>query len=244
MSLTHSDISWCNPIHKGIQIIDSCGNFSNVPLIGTKGGINYNPVLALRQFGYPMKDIPINIKLEGLFFQGGSKAVREEIRDAWRQIHRKGTETLGIPHCVSLEPYLQWVQTRAIKLKMPYPRQEILPLQEPTFIYTSDADKLQFVLEKANQERRAWRNKYQSLGRENAELQKELKEKAVLIEILERSVTKERQEVSLFTSHVPSTSGAWRSIVDQLTSENAQLKKQKRGQPSEAGPSSGKVRRI
>ena len=123
-----------------------------------------------------MKDMPINIKLEGLFFQGGSKAVREEIRDAWRQIHRKGTETLGNPHCVSLEPYLQWVQTRAIKLKMSYPRQEIL--QESTFIYTSDANKLRFALEKANQERRAWRNKYQSLGRENAELQKELKEKS------------------------------------------------------------------
>ena len=120
-----------------------------------------------------------------------------------------------------MEPYLQWVQTRAIKLKIPYPRQEILPPQEPTFTYTSEADKLQFALEKANQERRAWRNKYQSLGRENAELQKELKEKRVLIEILERSVTKERQDVSLFTSQIPPTSGAWKSIIDQLTSENA-----------------------
>ena len=75
-----------------------------------------------------MKNIPNNIKLEGLFFQGGSKAIREEIRNAWRHIHKKGTETLGISHCVSLEPYLRWVQTRAIKLKMPYPRQEIFPL--------------------------------------------------------------------------------------------------------------------
>ena len=191
-----------------------------------------------------MKDIPNNIKLESLFFQGGSKAVREEIRNAWRHIHKKGTETLGIPHCVSLEPYLRCVQTRSIRVKMPYPHQEIFPLQEPTFIYTSDADKLQFALEKAHRERRAWINKYQSLGRENAELQKELKEKADLIEILERSVTKERQEVSLFTDHIPPTSGAWKSIVDQLTLENAQLKKQKRSQPSEAGPSSGKNRRI
>ena len=127
---------------------------------------------------------------------------------------------------------------------MPYPRQEIFPLQEPTFIYTNDADKLQMALEKAHRERRAWRNKYQSLGRENAELQKELKEKADLIEILERCVIKERQEVSLFAGHIPPTSGAWRAIVDQLTLENAQLKKQKRVQPAEAGPSSGKIRRI
>ena len=127
---------------------------------------------------------------------------------------------------------------------MPYPRQEIFPLQEPTFIYMSDAEKLRVALEKAHRDRRAWRNKYQSLGRENAELQKELKEKAILIEILERSVTKERQEVSLFADHIPPTSGAWKSIVDQLTLENAQLKKQKRSQPSKVGPSSGKNRRI
>ena len=82
MSLTHSDIDWPNLIYDGIRIIDNYGNFSNVPLIGTKGGISYNPVLARRQFGYPMKDIPSNIKLEDLFFQGGNKAIREEIRDA------------------------------------------------------------------------------------------------------------------------------------------------------------------
>ena len=197
-----------------------------------------------RQFGYPMKDRPSNIKLEGLFFQGGSKAIREEIRDAWRHTHKKGTEVLGSPHCVSLEPYLQWVQARAIKLRMPYPRQEIFPLQEPTFIFMSDAEKLRIALGKAHRERKAWRNKYQSLGMENAELQKELKEKVDLIEILERCVTKERQEVSLFASHIPPTSGAWKSIVDQLTLENAQLKKQKRSQLFEAGPSSGKIRGI
>ena len=79
---------------------------------------------------------------------------------------------------------------------------------------------------------------------ENAELHKELKEKADLIEILERCVTKERQEVSLFAGHIPPTSGAWKTIVDQLTLENSQLKKQKRSQLFEAGPSSGKIRRI
>ena len=46
MSLTHSDIDWYNCVYDGIKIIDSCGNFPNVPLIGTKGGINYHPSLA------------------------------------------------------------------------------------------------------------------------------------------------------------------------------------------------------
>ncbi|KAI5404320.1 hypothetical protein KIW84_051466 [Lathyrus oleraceus] len=55
----------------GTIIIDSCGEFSNVPLLGTCGGINYNPILARRQLGFPLKDKPNNILLEGVFFQEG-----------------------------------------------------------------------------------------------------------------------------------------------------------------------------
>ena len=40
------------------SIITSCGDFPNVPLIGTKGYINYNPVLAYRQLGYAMDGPP------------------------------------------------------------------------------------------------------------------------------------------------------------------------------------------
>ena len=55
MSLTNDDISWYNRVYDGVQIIDSCGEFSNVPLLGTCGGINYNPILARRHLGFPPK---------------------------------------------------------------------------------------------------------------------------------------------------------------------------------------------
>ncbi|KAI5420241.1 hypothetical protein KIW84_044148 [Lathyrus oleraceus] len=51
MSLTNDDIVWYDPSLSSLEIIDSCGEFSNVPLIGTQGGINYNPALAHRQLG-------------------------------------------------------------------------------------------------------------------------------------------------------------------------------------------------
>ena len=35
MSLTNDDISWYNRVYDGVQIIDSYGEFSNVPLLGT-----------------------------------------------------------------------------------------------------------------------------------------------------------------------------------------------------------------
>ena len=48
MSLTHSDICWCSRSLEDISIIDRCGEFPNVPLLGIRGGITYNPCLALR----------------------------------------------------------------------------------------------------------------------------------------------------------------------------------------------------
>ena len=69
MSLTNDDIFWYNRVYDGVQIIDSCGEFSNVPLLGTCGGINYNPILARRQLGFPLKDKPNNILLEVCSFR-------------------------------------------------------------------------------------------------------------------------------------------------------------------------------
>ena len=53
MSLTNDDISWYNRVYDGVQIIDSCGEFSNVPLLGTCGGINYNIVWRIINLGSP-----------------------------------------------------------------------------------------------------------------------------------------------------------------------------------------------
>ena len=67
--------------------------------------------------------------------------------EAWRIIRRRGKESLGKPDCVSLEPYLQWVQARAISLKMPYPRQEPMSLgaNKPILFFMDDAEKLQIA---------------------------------------------------------------------------------------------------
>jgi len=68
MSLAPTDVVWYNPAYDIGTIIDSCGEFANVPLLRIHGGITYNPTLARRQFGYPMKEKPRNIELEGMFY--------------------------------------------------------------------------------------------------------------------------------------------------------------------------------
>ena len=46
MALTHSNIVWYHQAYYDVDIVDSYGSLPNVPLLGTNGGINYNPVLA------------------------------------------------------------------------------------------------------------------------------------------------------------------------------------------------------
>lgn len=69
MSLTNDDIAMYSSVYDNVEIMDSCGEFSNVHPFGTQGGINYNPTLARCQLGFDMKDKPNNTLLEGLFFQ-------------------------------------------------------------------------------------------------------------------------------------------------------------------------------
>ncbi|KAI5402155.1 hypothetical protein KIW84_066563 [Lathyrus oleraceus] len=130
MSLTNDDISWYDRVYDGVQIIDSCSEFSNVPLLGTCGGISYNPVLARRQLGFPLKDKPNNILLEGVFFQEGKdpQGLKARMVRAWRKIHKKGRNELGPKNCIALELYTDWVRKRASEYLMPYDYPRPTPL--------------------------------------------------------------------------------------------------------------------
>ncbi|XP_050897221.1 uncharacterized protein LOC127104047 [Lathyrus oleraceus] len=196
------------------------------------GGINYNPILARRQFGYPMKDKPNTIFLESFFFKEGddNEAFKEKIVHAWRHVHKKRREVLGKLGYVSLEPYLQWVQARAVNLKMPYPRQEPLSLtvKEPSLIFMTDTEKLKIALTRVQQERDAWKNKYQIVHAENEELQRHLKQK----NDEELANKKRKVQKDLFSFNIVPvlgsdnrpTSGAWKMIVDKLVIEKTQMK--------------------
>ncbi|XP_050909602.1 uncharacterized protein LOC127123425 [Lathyrus oleraceus] len=108
MALTHSDIVWYHRVYDGVIIIDSYGEFPNVPLLGTKGGINYKPILVRHEFGYAMRGKPNNIWLSSFYLKENedNRAFKENIVRAWYNILRKGREELGRKDCVSLEPYL------------------------------------------------------------------------------------------------------------------------------------------
>ncbi|KAI5445327.1 hypothetical protein KIW84_013528 [Lathyrus oleraceus] len=177
MFLINDDISWYNRAYDGVQIIDSCGEFSNVPLLGTCGGISYNPVLARRQLGFPLKDKPNNILLEGVFFQEGKdpQGLKSRMVRAWRKIHKKGRNELGPKNCIALEPYTAWVRKRASEYLMPYdyPRPTPLVVAGPSTLpnqgVIDDPDDSWTSL--LPQSSNFWKMRYDKLTKEKADME-------------------------------------------------------------------------
>ena len=75
-----------------------CEGFPNVPLMGTKGCINYNPMLAIRQLVYPMRGAPSE-EIIALFiargFNEGNAKILQRIHKAWDTVERKDKELRG-----------------------------------------------------------------------------------------------------------------------------------------------------
>ncbi|KAL5165089.1 hypothetical protein HKD37_18G050281 [Glycine soja] len=93
-------INWFPRWKEGKEgVLFSCGDYPNVPLIGTRGCINYNPALAIRQLGYPMRGAPTEESLSPFLvrdFGAQSLKVIQRVHKAWRSPLRKDKELRGI----------------------------------------------------------------------------------------------------------------------------------------------------
>ncbi|XP_058756893.1 uncharacterized protein LOC131630118 [Vicia villosa] len=133
MGLTENDIVWC-PTGMGIEeVITSCGTFDNVPLIGTKGVINYNPKLALRQLGFAFKDKPLDKEIfESICFEKGTGPEGlEKVRSTWNCIHTDDQTSLGEKNAVANQAYTNWVEERVKDRLLPFPKVNPLYEQPP-----------------------------------------------------------------------------------------------------------------
>jgi len=66
------------------EILFSCGGFPNVPLMGMRGCINYNPVLAIRQLGYPMRGASLEEGLTPFIARGFNSPNVEVVKGVHR----------------------------------------------------------------------------------------------------------------------------------------------------------------
>ncbi|XP_050889628.1 uncharacterized protein LOC127094911 [Lathyrus oleraceus] len=204
MSHTNDDVDWYSFVYNDVEIINSCGEFSNVPLLSRQGGINYNPTLERRQLRFSMKYKPNNTLLEGLFFQ-------------------EGKDTQGLKS--------RMVKKTAKEFKIPYAYEKPMSLvmvESPTI---KGIEELKEALDRMKPVRDDWEDKFHTAHLEKIELQKQLKEKDDLIELLEQhAVKRSRDQEDLFSSnsssstHLP-TSGISNNIVYQLVIEKNAMKR-------------------
>ncbi|XP_058780052.1 uncharacterized protein LOC131653784 [Vicia villosa] len=115
MGLRAKDIRWYTPKldWKDDEMVSECGDFDNVPLIGVRGGINYNPRLAVRQLGFALVSPPKD------------RFVKESL------VRIKAD--LGKRDCIAHPDYTEWVEKRAKDNGLPFPFEDPLYTHGPDF---------------------------------------------------------------------------------------------------------------
>ncbi|KAH1247115.1 hypothetical protein GmHk_06G017076 [Glycine max] len=81
------------------EVLFSCGDYPNVPLIGMRGCINYNPALSIRQLGYPMRGAPTEESLSPFLvrdFGAQSLKIVQRVHKAWESSLKKDKGLRGI----------------------------------------------------------------------------------------------------------------------------------------------------
>ncbi|KAH1215090.1 hypothetical protein GmHk_13G036321 [Glycine max] len=112
-------INWFPRWKEGKEgVLFSCGDYPNIPLIGTRGCINYNLTLAIRQLGYPMRGASMEESLSPFLvrdFGVQSFKIVQRVHKAWESPLRKDKELRGIRNGI-IDGYHEWlkVHTRGL----------------------------------------------------------------------------------------------------------------------------------
>ncbi|XP_058775631.1 uncharacterized protein LOC131649908 [Vicia villosa] len=130
MGLRAKDIVWYNSALDDMEVIMSCGKFKNVPLMGLRGGINYNPVLARITFGYAFISPPEQTEIaENIFYHVATNIGQmAEAVQAWKSICWRDKKHFGQRDCATYKDYIEWVKTVANTQGMPFPPKDPLYL--------------------------------------------------------------------------------------------------------------------
>ncbi|KAL5159028.1 hypothetical protein HKD37_15G043394 [Glycine soja] len=106
-------INWFPRWKEGNEgVLFSCKGYPNIPLIGTRGCINYNPALAIRQLGYPMRGAPMEESMSPFLvrdFGAQNFMAIQRIHKAWETPLRKDQELRGIRNDI-IGGYHEWLK--------------------------------------------------------------------------------------------------------------------------------------
>ncbi|RDX69715.1 hypothetical protein CR513_51134, partial [Mucuna pruriens] len=196
MGLTESAIEWYPKWNERETFIARCGKSPNVPLMGTQGCSNYNPVLALRQNGYPMLAPPTEESLTLLEVPGRDMQNAEwfrKIRQAWKQVVRAGPE--GGPRSYGASSsYKRWLQQQMKINGLPFERVQDprtrLPFETSEPSITKE---LEEALKHADAERKSLKRKLTQATSLQLETQEQVLKERRLGEQARQEAEKERE---------------------------------------------------
>ncbi|KAJ1441614.1 hypothetical protein SESBI_01236 [Sesbania bispinosa] len=109
-------IAWTCPWYSPYEVIFSCGDFANVPLMGPRGCVAYTPSIALRQLKRTQVK-PVEEQLGGICFQYDAPDVSQllvRVRAAWRNVQRKGDDELGKPRVSASQDTMSGERARGV----------------------------------------------------------------------------------------------------------------------------------
>ncbi|XP_058726207.1 uncharacterized protein LOC131597532 [Vicia villosa] len=131
MGLRAKDIVWYNRSLDNMEVVMSFGKFNNVPLMGIRGGINYNPVFARRTYGYAFINPPEQTEIaENIFYHAATNIGQmAEAVQAWKSICWRDKKHFGQRDNATFGDYTEWVKTVANTQGMPFPPKD--PLYPP-----------------------------------------------------------------------------------------------------------------
>jgi hypothetical protein len=103
-SLTAEDVTWYSHQLDSPKMLLKCVGFTNVPLVGIQGCINYNSILAIRQLGYPFEGEPEKASLVEFVLKSESDdpELWNKIKDAWKQVYKT---RIGKKNCLARNAY-------------------------------------------------------------------------------------------------------------------------------------------
>jgi len=187
-----------------------------VPLIGTKGCINYNLVLAQRHFGHPIRGAPTSYVVEPLLFlykDGSADEIIARIRRAWdrKVIMRKDTR----PYAMNIEtPYQHWLAKRVETVKLPFKLNSPILLEEES------------EREEESENIRQLKREIEELKGENIRIAKKLKREGKHTRKIRRNLDAANTELSKKNQEIDeafSIMSKWIGLHDEARRENTEV---------------------
>jgi len=189
-----------------------------VSLIGTKCCINYNPVLAQRQFGHPIRGASTSYVVEPLLFlykDGSADEIIPRIRRAWdrKVIMEKDTR----PYTTNIEiPYQHWLAERVETVKLPFRLNSPILLEEES------------EREEESENIRQLKREIEELKGENIRIVKKLKREGKHTRKIQRNLDAANTELSKKNQEIDeafSIMSKWIGLHDEARRENKEVLK-------------------